>query len=178
MTTMTEPLPRPADPGPADGPRDRHEAHAAPPPPWNLEVRMYRGDVLAEGPNVVALKPDDPIRKVFEARPEMTQLSLTYADGATFRYTKTYPSGPPKYGMKTDEGDTAVDLAVRAAVNALYGQGIVNASIDITTAVVYAILGFADANDVDMSEVESAGTKGLIRMRARDYMNDLDEDHS
>lgn len=166
-------------------PRNRHEAYATPPPPWNLShdfwqnAKPFSGSIAAENgepdtTETLALKPDDCIRKIFEARPELGWLQLIYDDGRVHVYTKVMPKGPPSYGMKTDEGNTAVDLAVRSAVSLAYELGADEDVGPIVVAIVFAVERFAEGNNVDMSEVNTSTVRNLIRMRVRQYLGEAD----
>lgn len=159
-------------------PRDRHEAYAAPPPPWNLRIDCRDENGWDEG-ELVALKPDDPIRKIFEARPHLDEIILISGpDGRMdMRYVKITPPGPPDYGMGSDEGNAAVDLAVRTAAatepTVVGGHELVR---NTSAAIAEAIVDFGRANGVDFTQARSQAVRGEMEMRLADYR--LDEEPS
>ena len=139
-----------------------------PQPPWNIEVSSTV-DGRTETTEI-PYSPSDPISRLFLSRPHLVSIELIFDDmmsGMVTVCTKVIPE-TPRYGMSSDEGNMAVDLAVQTV-------GRLKSYVDIddaVRAVINAVAEFGKQHRVDLDEINRAQPRDFIRAKLETIRGD------
>lgn len=144
-------------------PADRHEVHAQPAPSWHVVQSSANVDGTREVDEVsVDLRPDHPIMKLFAEHPDVETIEL-HNPVVVSTYRRVDQAAAPDYGMASDEGNFAVDLAVE--VLSRYMEANTYTIEGAVFAIEHTILAFGERYDVGFAEVSSGLARDRITSR-------------